>query len=187
MDFGDNYLSSSDPGSPYPQPPQLGIEFEAQNVQDSGFNGAFNWVQVYAPNQAFYGANGNLLGTVDGAGLDTGFPYGPDKALGDSPFRTDDNPATAPSAIPQNYGAAERIVVADHATMWLMYKPAASGAIWIPIDLVNWNWGGTDLYQAGPGTWQIANTSSAQNPSGASTHTYPVWGSLANKSFMPAP
>lgn len=159
-----------------------GISFFATTGQNTGFSSSFNWLQVYAPDQSYWSANGSLLDTVGGAGLDTlnrngGVFYGV------SP--PSDSPNTDPGAVAN--GPVGKIEVADHATMWLIYKPSVSGAIWIPIDSVSWNWGGTDLFNSGAGTWGIANSSSAQNPSGAATNIYPEWGSPANYQFEPTP
>ncbi|MGC8541750.1 MAG: hypothetical protein ACP5QA_14135 [Phycisphaerae bacterium] len=171
ISFGDGLITAPDQGSPYPQPPQpsLGIEFDDVPGQNTGFNGIFGWVQVYAPDRIYSGAAGNVIGVVAGAGYDTqsnsGFLY--DTV---PPFSTDDNPA----AWPGNTGA-NSISIADHGTMWLIYKPATAGSIWVPVDSVNWSWAGTDLFNAGLGTWTIANTSSSLNPAGGPTNTFPIW------------
>ena len=184
IDFGDAFLTKADPGSPYPQPAQDGIEFEENNVQCSGFGGSFNWVQVYTGAQEFYNAVGTLLGTVDGGGLDTTFPYGDDPQLGDPPFRTDDSPSTCP-AVAQN-GVCTKVVASGDPEMWFIYLPSAPGSIWVPVNSVSWSWGGTDTQNAKTMAWGISNTSSSNDPAGTATNTYPVWGSYASRVYKPA-
>ena len=86
---------------------------------------------------------------------------------------TNDNPGTAPGK------DVAKITVADSAIMSLLYKPAATGSIWVPIDSVNWNWGGTDYYDGNAGTgWNITGTSQSDNPQGVITNKYPVWNTV---------
>jgi hypothetical protein len=157
-----------------------GISFSATTGQNTGFSGSSNWIQVYAPDQSYWGANGQLLDTVGGAGLDTlnrngGVFYGV------SP--PSDSPNTDPGAVAN--GPVGKIVVADHATMWFMYKPAAVGSIWIPIDSVNWNWGGTETLSNG--AWALTGGTWAQNPGGTATNTFPVWDGYVNHTPTPVP
>lgn len=164
---------------------KTGILLTANPGKITGFSGDFNWVQVYAPDQSYWDASGNLLDTVGGAGLDTKFPYGPDGPLGDVPFKTDDSPSTGPNPIGMSNGPAAKIVVADHATMWLIYKPSATGSIWVPVASAAWNWGGTDTLVGG--SWALTNGSWAQSPAGPPTNTYPQWAGLASKTFTKGP
>ena len=166
---------------PFGQAP--GILFTAAPENIAGFDGKFNWVQVYAPDQTYWNANGGLIDTLSGAGLDTKFPYGANPVDGDAPFKTDDSPDTQPGVVTN--GPVGKIVVADHATMWLIYKASVPGSIWVPIDSVNWNWGGTDS-NSGAG-WILRKPSWSKNPAGQATHTYPVWGGLANKTPSKTP
>ncbi len=158
-----------------------GIQFASTPAQVAGFNGQFNWLQIYVPDQTFWGKNGQLIDTLTGAGLDSlnrqqgGVFYGV--------IPPDDSPGTPPGAATN--GPMAKIVVADHATMWLIYKPSVPGSIWVPIDSVNWNWGGTDS-NSGAG-WILRKPSWSKNPAGQATHTYPVWGGLANKTPSKAP
>ena len=168
MDFGDAFLVNNDPGSPYPQPYQDGIDFRAKPGQIAGFSGKFDWAQGYSLSQIYLDSKGNPLGSAYGEGLDTSFPY---PSLGTS--QTNDNPAAAPSDVPASDGDAFKITVADHATMWLLYKPSISGSIWVPVDSVNGNWGGTDQFLGSH--WGISSTSSSQNPTGTATNKYPEW------------
>jgi hypothetical protein len=156
-----------------------GISFSLKSVQSTGFSGGFNWIQVYAPDQSYWGANGNLLDTVGGAGLDTLNRNGA-VFYGVSP--PSDSPNTDPGSV--GNGPVGKIVVADHATMWLMYKPAAAGSIWVPVDAVNWNWGGTETMSNGE--WALSGGSWAQNPSGAATNTFPVWDGYVSHTPVPA-
>ncbi len=129
------------------------------------------------------------MGLITGGGLDTAFPYPLGPNFPDlNVFEINDNSATAPLAAQNaNEGVNDvakvaKIVVSDRATMWLLYKPKPAGSIWVPIDSVDWNWGGTDLLNAGQ--WQVTSEAGiAKNPAGKATDAFPTWSILANRQF----
>lgn len=124
--------------------------------------------------------------TDGGAGLDAKAGqvfYAWNPADGDIPFKTDDSPEAHPLDV-INPGVASSIIVANHATMWFMYKPGTPGSIWVPIDSVNWNWSGQAI---GPSHWILTNYAWSQNPTGAPTDTYPEWDGYRNLTPTPAP
>lgn len=129
------------------------------------------------------------MGVVTGSGLDTAFPYPSGPNLPDlNVFEINDSPGTGPGiAVNATYGINDvakvtKVTVNDNATMWLLYRPKPTGSVWVPIDSVNWNWGGTDSLDAGQ--WQVTSGAGiAKNPAGKATDTFPTWSTLSNKQF----
>ncbi len=173
IDMGDAFLTALDPSSPNPQT-KIGITFNSSPGGNSSFSGSFNFVQLYTSDDNYYDSSGKLLASNTQTGLDNTFPYGNQAPVGaNQADTTNDNPARGPVS-----GVA-KITVADTPIMWLMYKPAAAGSIWVPIDSVNWNWGGTDYYDGNTGTgWNTTGTTQSNNPPGMITNTYPVWSTV---------
>lgn len=173
MMFGGWY---SDPAEPEKDGGADGIDFTYAPVQNTGFSGEFDWIQVYTPDWSFWNASGKLIDTLNGSGLDSLNRTTGGVFYGNNP--PEDSPYTSPNFISND--VATKIAVADHATMWLMYLPKAAGSIWVPIDSVNWNWGGTDTLVNN--SWSLSNGSWSRNPTGAETNIFPIWNGYANLS-----
>ncbi len=151
---------------------KVGIQFTDTPDQNSGFEGKFNWIQIYAPDDVFWNTTGVLLGTESGAGLDSLNKSTGGVFYGINP--PDDSPLIQPKP-GSNYG---KIAVNDGATMWLMYLPSATGSIWVPVADVAWSWAGTETLANG--AWTLAGGAWVQNPTGSATNAFPAWGGYVN-------
>ncbi len=146
-----------------------GIVISADIDKNLGFNGGYNFIQVYAPDRVLYTADGGVFKLISGAGLDAPSGqifYQPDAVYG--PDARGDSPEQGAG------GTVAKVVVADNATMWFMYLPHANGSIWVPIDSVDWSWAGTESLASG--SWSLTGGTWAKDPQGSKTNTYPVWG-----------
>ena len=88
---------------------------------------SFCWVQVAIYSFAFSNSDSILISKINA--LDTSFPYS-------NSIETDDGPGIQ---LTNNATYAKQTLV---ASMYLMYKPDAEGATWVPLKKVNWSCNG---------------------------------------------
>ena len=139
-----------------------GITFSRSITLPSGFTGDTQWVQVVDSTLRTVTPNGSNMLTLQGSGLDTNYPY----AVGSS---TDDSPR-------QGVGPCDDSSVSanDSFTMWLMFRPPSTNAIWVPLRNVSWSWSG----QGGRFTtcgWILSSSNHSTNPADQDSTTFPTW------------
>ncbi len=160
---------------------QSGIVFSHPLVRGASagdgtaFRGASYFVQVYTGDQEWYGIPPVANFPYAGSGLDGTDPYGQNVVVDGADYQGD-SPALPTDRSPNkiNYSS---LTVNDSPQMWVMYTPAASGSIDVPIDSAPWRWGGTVSWDANTSTWTLASPSPAAPSkfSGPATGSYPVW------------
>ncbi len=139
-----------------------GITFSRSITLPTGFTGDTQWVQVVDSTLRTKTPNGGNMLTLQGSGLDTTYPY----AVGSS---TEGSPRSGIS--PCDFSS---ISVSDSYTMWLMFRPTGTNAIWVPLRQVNWSWSG----QGGRFTtcgWILSSSSHSTNPADQNSTTFPTW------------
>jgi len=105
-----------------------GINFSIQSLTiPTGFSGTTEWVQLVTNSTRTAQLNTGPQQTLQGSGLDTLYPY-------DTGNSTDDSPAQGLDC--DHYSA---YTVNDQFTMWLMFKPSTTGAIYVPLRKVDWS------------------------------------------------
>ncbi|HTV47285.1 MAG TPA: hypothetical protein VMG59_02465 [Phycisphaerae bacterium] len=151
-----------------------GILFSYQQIDSNTFPGTSYFLQIYTANEQWTGIPGVQSFTSQGTGLDGSDPYGGGIQVGNN-YEQGDSPYQPTDTFNEcNYSS---LSVHDSAKMWVMFKPALSGSIDIPLDVAPWQWGGTLTSNNAGQTWTPANLSpAAPGPaSAAPTNTYPVW------------
>jgi hypothetical protein len=102
------------------------------SLTTNSLSGEWAWLQLITSINRYRTCGTNVWMRSESAGLDGGFP-----ASGTDPdFNFLDIPGT-------EMVASDCESTRDDAfyTFW-MFKPSTSGAIWIPLKRVEWNWGG---------------------------------------------
>lgn len=155
---------------------KYGVLFTHAPVQSKSFFGQSYFVQIYSANEYWQGRNANVKDfTFKEVGLDGTDPYmatgqsGGDDFAGDGPLIvTDANPG---------FVSYSPVTVDDSPKMWVMYMPARTGSISIPLASCPWHWGGTLTWNATKKTWSLAGAtpSSAGTINADTTDQYPVW------------
>jgi len=182
-------------GQPSMTAQQAGILFSHPQVQnetvgDQKFLGGTYYLQVYTCDDQWTGLNGIKSYSATGApydGLDGSDPY-----AGTAPDPTGagddvaiDGPSRPADGFPNTLSYSP-VTINDSPTMWVMYTPACSGSIDIPLESSKWHWGGTATWNAATKKWNLANPAPAvagPEPSGK-TDSYPVW---VQKALLPSP
>jgi hypothetical protein len=62
----------------------------------------------------------------------------------------------------------------ENFTTYLIYQPPTTGAIWVTLAVMNWNWSGTTTLTNGSWSQPTATNFSA-NPAGANSNVQPQW------------
>src|SRR5205085_7415543 len=147
-----------------------GINFSIQSLTiPTGFSGTTEWVQLVTNSTRTAQLNTGPQQTLQGSGLDTLYPY-------DTGNSTDDSPAQGLDC--DHYSA---YTVNDQFTMWLMFKPSTTGAIYVPLRKVDWSWNGTaNRFFC---SWTLGSISGhSNNPTDADATTFPQWTTNINQS-----
>lgn len=149
---------------------EFGITFNAPTIPQ-GYAGSLEWIQTYDMDRSEQYYNGEYV-TYTGTGLDSSFPYEAVLPSG--------SPVDSPSSgyTPSQFYTVELGTVNDQATMWMMYQPKAGGSILVPLDKVDWDWGGH--YGSTPsGEPFISGVYNSLDPAGSATNDYPQWTQFA--------
>ena len=171
------YLDSVPGQLPHNAPAKdYGVVFTHAPVHGKPFFGQSYFVQIYSANEYWQGRNANVKDvTFNEVGLDGTDPYmdtdqsGSDDFAGDGPeIVTDDH---------LGFVSYSPVKVDDSPKMWVMYQPARTGSISIPLASCPWHWGGTLTWNATKKTWSLAGAvpSSAGTINAGNTDQYPVW------------
>jgi hypothetical protein len=125
-----------------------------------GFSGSNQWVQIINSQvRGVQGTNGTWYLKQATNVLDTYYPYpGNNTTVNDTPGEGIEG------SIP-----VEAVSAADNFSMCLMFKP--TGGQWVPLKVVNWNWGGVGSLS---GTNWVLTSSNATNTIG-DLFIYPQW------------
>jgi hypothetical protein len=172
--FGDLRMSFGTAGT-YGVP---GITFTRTCAEPAGFDpGSTQWWQVVDSTSRIYRENGGRrLRRAGTKVLDTALPYDTGASTADSPTM----PLTA------DYLQA---TASDNFTMYLMYKPAGTPAIWVPLRKVStasWYWTG-DAWRSGA-NWGLQSSSHSTSPASADCTTPPEWnGNVTGLSWVVLP
>ncbi len=154
---------------------QAGILFKHPAVNSTTFKGHTYFVQVYQFDHAYTGLNGVQDWSFAETALDNGDPYsGNNQSAGvDS---TVDGPQVPTDGLAGSVNYSP-VTVNDNPTMWVMYRPAASGSIDVPLANSPWSWGGTATYSAAEQSWSFAGATpaTAGNAPASPIDVYPVW------------
>ena len=139
-----------------------GIEFNCSVNIPEGFNGATAFAQLYSWNRRLRSSSWPYRWQhLQGSGLDHSFPYGSGTYCDDSPTQ----------GLLEDSKRAE---VDETATMWFIFKPSISGAIWVPLRKVSWWWKGTaDRVQ--DNQWELDSGDNSDNPASVDTTQHPEW------------
>lgn len=107
-------------------------------------------------------------------GLDGSFPYGAIWTLPGLGGDVDSPAITISGGNPG--GTYSKLTASDSYTTWVMYKPATTGAIWVPLQSYTWSWAGTVSWLNGAWTLTAgtpANAAAAPQYTTADTNTPP--------------
>jgi hypothetical protein len=104
--------------------------------------------------------------------LDTQYPY-PEE----HPPLTADSPA---NGVPSPAGTITALERDDDFEMYLLWKPDSAGAQYVPLRIVQWEWG-FDISAGSPGgTWILGGSYHSTNPPSQNTYVVPEWTSNVN-------
>jgi hypothetical protein len=140
-----------------------GITFSRSISIPTGFTGNTQWVQVVDSTLRTRTPNGGNTQTLQGSGLDTTYPYTT------TILSTEDSPRSGVS--PCDYSS---VSVSDSFTMWLMFRPTGTNAIWVPLRQVSWSWAGQGDRFTSCG-WILSSSSHSTNPADTDSTTFPTW------------
>jgi len=144
-----------------------GVHFSHTYTAPSGYSGSFQWVQIGSTTQSRTNATTHTVQTLSPnpcGGLDTNYPY-------DTSNPTNDSPA---QELLVGYSDRQR---SDSYTMTLMFEPAGTSAIFVPIASVGWGWAFDATSSDGGNTWGFASRTAAGTLSPAASTTFPTWSS----------
>ncbi len=164
-----------------PGPVGTGILFQHLPVHSKTFLGRSAFMQVYTENDLWVGLNGVQNFSASGSGVDyptgTAFPYPTLGTLQNGDEYTDDAPSRYTDLFSDQVNYSP-LSVDDSPEMWLMFMPAATGSIYIPLDSAPWSWGGTENYNLAAKAWTLAGQMPAAAgpvPKSGATDEYPTW------------
>ncbi|HSK74310.1 MAG TPA: hypothetical protein VK892_21605, partial [Pyrinomonadaceae bacterium] len=148
-----------------------GITFSRSITFPTNFTGTTQWVQIANQsirNLVFNGVT--QMSENPPSGLDGCYPYTTvnNPSAYDSPNIGFTGTVTPTSTV--------SMVTDDNFTMWLMFKPFAAEAIWVPLKKVNWFWNAQATYNTG--SWTYSGNSPTTNPVFENTTDFPTWTSV---------
>jgi hypothetical protein len=144
-----------------------GITLTWSSTTPNGFSGTYEWVQTVNPVHSKTDTNGKVW-TFQGAGLDTQYPY---------PINSDGHVYDSPqvSLTPDANGTYVTATGNDSFQMYYMFQPSFSNSIWVPLNVINWFWSGTAVWDATNQIWDCTARDSSPNPPAPTTTTFPQW------------
>ena len=162
----------------YPTGTTAGMYFTGNITPPSRYSGTLQWAQIInSMNEWFYFSSGSQQTCGGSNALDNTFPYPNSQSSTQTQAFTNDSPGVG--LPPQSYQTVQR---SDDFSMYLMWQPALSNAIPVPLGVVNWSWGGTAYFQSG--TWVLHSTTGPSYTSTA-TSSWPSWTSTILNSSTP--
>jgi hypothetical protein len=143
-----------------------GISFSASAQIPTGFNGEFQWVQIWNKNRQYVriGSRGNVTAAAVGNGLDTIYPYEIGLSASDTPGMVFDP-------------LFRRVTIDESFQMYFMFRPTglSEPTIPVPVQVVNWSWYG-DASSSDGVSWVLnPSSTNTRNPTGVNTTSYPRW------------
>lgn len=168
---------------------QNGIEFRGSVSISSEWpqQGGWNFVQLISPGRNYIGTDqNNYHWSQNGTWvLDVDFPYAPDLIADASSAITYDGINCWPLGSthstqdsPTNGLGFIQLSISDAFKMYIMFIPPGSESRLVPLQIMNWNWGGNATRNAN-GTWKPLESAypapNAPRPVANDCSTHPIW------------
>ncbi len=170
-------ITTNPPLLAFRTPSTPGISFSRTVTMPPSFpGGELKWVQKISSTlrrrKSFPGNNWSRTEAANV--LDNTNPYDPGISVSDSP---------AVELLP---GFTE-YTVNDHYEMYLMFKPAGNGSIWVPLRRVLWYWNVGATRNAITGNWSLAaNPTYSNSPASEDVIIPPQWvGNITSYGWVP--
>lgn len=180
-------------------PPGPGIDIYATVVGDQATGGTLGFIQLANNNRAVIYANslsahlstnGQLILDVGMTGTVLYQDVTAQLATGQSTsIYVTDSPAqqlqVPPSSIAEIIIGS--LVPEESYQTFLMFCPNSAQAVWVPLEVVNWGWGG--VAAAENGSWILTDPSVTFDPEGVAVNQYPSWttNTAAPATWLPGP
>jgi hypothetical protein len=140
-----------------------GITFECESSDE----GEFQWVQLVEDYMEYEYFNRQKWAEVR-MGLDHCYPYQSGKnAL--------DKPAVIAPETNEGEGMLFEFKKHQKSKMYLMYKPVGEGSEWVPLNVIDWEWMGSIVYNDIEKHWWYPGNSKAELQGEEETSEYPEW------------
>ena len=145
-----------------------GLTFTQTVSTPSGFNGSYQWVQVFTKRSASATDFNANVSSFNFSGLDDKYPYPLDAGANSTNHKASDSPG----------GPIDGFVDASvdyEATMWLMFRPTAgTNPIWVPLRQVSWIWKAEATFDGS--NWTISpSPTDPKNLTDSDSTTHPQW------------